>query len=115
MTPGSGRRATYLVTACTACFAGGHYYYVLGMNGFLPIIICSRVLFWGRIFFGRSLLAGHYFQQGVMFWDDFFCRAGRFLRTNFLGPTGQEAKAKTVIIYGIAVTASQFLVIAYFR
>ena len=34
-----------------------------------------------------------------MFWDKFF-----------LGPIGQEAKAKTVIISGLAVTAGQFLV-----
>ena len=58
MTPGSGRPATYLVTACTACFAV------------------------------------HFFQRGVMFW-------GRI----FLGPIGQEAKTKTLIFSGLAITA----------
>jgi hypothetical protein len=72
---------------------------VLGSNFFLadhywPVIISSRELCFGTIFFA---------EHGV------FC--GRI----FLGPTGQEAKEKTVIIYGIAVTASQFLVIVYFR
>ena len=38
--------------------------------------------------------------SGVLFWG-----------TIFLGPIGQEAKAKTVIFSGRAITAGQFLVI----
>ena len=49
----------------------------------------------GTDFFGRSL-----FSTGCY-----------VLGTNFLGPIGQESKAKTVIISGLAVTAGQFLVI----
>ena len=60
-------RATYLVTACTACLAA-HYFFFSG-------VLC--------------------------FGDEFF-----------LGPIDQEAKAKTVIISGLAVTAGQFLVIS---
>ena len=63
---------------------------------FLPIII------------GRSLFPAGSYVLGRFFLL-VFC--GRI----FLGPTGQEAKEKTVIIYGIAVTASQFLAIVYFR
>ena len=63
---------------------------------FLPFIISSGVLcFWDEFFFGRSLFS-----------------TGRYvLGTTFLGPIGQEAKAKTAIISGLAVTAGQFLVI----
>ena len=53
-----------------------------------------------------------------MFWGTIFCRslfsAGCcFGARIFLGPIGQEAKAKTVIISGLAVTAGQFLVVDY--
>ena len=107
------------MTKATACNVFSHSI-VLPV---LPVIFSSVVLCFGDDFFGRSfyffqrvlcvlggdeffwaahywLLAAHYFQWGVMFW-------GRI----FLGPIGQEADAKTVIISGLAVTAGQFPVI----
>ena len=52
----------------------------------------------------------------LCFWDDFFFFWPFIIFSGVLfwgifGPIGHEAKAKTVIISGIAVTAGQFLVI----
>ena len=67
-------------------------------------------MFSGRIFF---FLAAHYFQRVLCFGDDFFL-AAHYVRwcVMFWGRIEQEADAKTVIIYGLAVTAGQFLVIS---
>ena len=62
---------------------------------FLPLIIFSGVLCFGEFFF----VAVHYFQRTVVLGYNFF-------RTNRAG-----GKSKTVIIYGVAVTAGQFLVL----
>ena len=61
-------------------------------------------------------IATHYFHRGLMFLGRFFLpfiifSGVLFWGTNFLGPIRQEAKAKTVIISSLAVTAGQFLVI----
>jgi len=66
-----------------------------------------------RLVFCRSLFpAGYYvFGTNFFFGRSLFSTGHYVLRTTFLGPIGQEAKAKTAIISGLAVTAGQFLVI----
>ena len=70
-------------------------------------------MFLGRLFFCRSL----FFSGVVMFWGRFFLAVHYFERGvlgyEFFLPIGQEAKAKTVIISSLAVTAGQFLVFIY--
>jgi hypothetical protein len=92
----------------------------LKLNFFFAHYLQWGVLFLGRIFvFGRSLFSAGCYVLGTNFLFIFFGRslfsAGcRFGVQIFLGPIGQEAEAKTVIISVLAVTAGQFLVLKPF-